>query len=49
MHEIYTGRHFAVMRRGTIKKLSYMPTSGPNYYIKDRPERIEKGNKTFNN
>jgi hypothetical protein len=49
IHDIYTGRHFVIIRRGTIKKLSYMPTSVLSYYIKGKLERVKEGSKTFNN
>jgi len=39
MHDVYIGRHFVIIRRRTIKKLSYMPTSGPSYHIKGKLER----------
>jgi hypothetical protein len=48
MHDVYTGRHFVIIRR-TIKKMSYMPTSGPSYHIKGKLERAKEGNKIFNN
>jgi hypothetical protein len=35
-HDVYTGIYFVIIRRRTIKKLSYMPTSGLSYYIKDK-------------
>jgi len=49
MHDVYIGRHFVIIRRRTIKKLSYMPTSGPSYHIKGKLERAKEGSKTFNN
>jgi hypothetical protein len=49
IHDVYTGRHFAIIRRRTIKKLSYMPISGPSYYINCKLERVKEGSKTSNN
>jgi len=43
IHDVYTGRHFVIIRRRTIKKLSYMPTSGPSCYIKGKLERVKEG------
>ena len=49
MHDVYTGSHFVIIRKRAIKKLSYMPTSGPSYNIKGKLERVKEGSKTFNN
>ena len=49
MHDVYTGRHFVIIRRRKIKKMLYMPTSGPSYHIKGKLERAKEGNKIFNN
>jgi hypothetical protein len=49
IHDVYTGRHFVIIRRRTIKKLLYVPTSELSYYIKDKLEGVKEGRKTFNN
>jgi hypothetical protein len=44
MHDVYTGRHLAIIRsRKEVKNCHIIRINGPSYHVKDKLKKSKKG------